>query len=101
MKLHPASLAAALFVGGGPGAPVATPLHVAEKPETPPVPPAPPASARWVESGGATLIGPTVSDGTLVLLGGRRALVGRDGSLRNETVPSPEPLMELLAVPAA
>jgi hypothetical protein len=74
---------------------------VVDTSEPPPTPVAPVVTARWVESGGATQIGPTLGDETLVLLGGRRALVGRDGSLRNETVPSPEPLLEILAIPAA
>ena len=101
MKPHFASVAVALFVGGCAGAPTPTPLHVIATAEPPPTPPAPVAAARWVESGGATLIGPIVGDETLVLLGGRRALMARDGSLRNEAVPSPEPLIEILAIPAA
>ena len=101
MKPHFASVAVALFVGGCAGAPVPTPLHVVDTSEPPPAPPAPVVAARWIESGGATLIGPTLGDETLVLLGGRRALVARDGSLRNEAVPAPEPLIELLAIPAA
>lgn len=60
----------------------------------------PEPAARWVESGGATLIGPSVGDAVLVLLGGRRALVSRDGSIRNEAAPSPEPLLEILTIPA-
>lgn len=97
----PLALLAALVVGCASAPPVTT-LHVAEAPEAPPPPPpAPLPAARWVESGGATLVGPTVGDGTLVLLGGRRALVGRDGSLRNEAAPCPEPLLELVEVPAA
>nr|AYM52563.1 hypothetical protein [Aetherobacter rufus] len=95
------ALIAALIASGCAGAkPPPSPL-VIEKAEAPPAPPAPALAARWVESGGATLVGPSVGDGTLVLLGGRRALVSRDGSLRNETVPSPEPLLELLSIPAA
>ncbi len=109
MKPHSRSLArrrspallAALLLAGCAGAPIAPPAHVVEKLDPPLPPAAPPAAARWVESGGATLIGPTVSEGTLVLLGGRRALVARDGSLRNEAVAAPEPLLELLSIPAA
>lgn len=106
MKPHSRSLAAttpaivALFLGGCAAAPAPTPIHVAERVD-PPAPPPPVAAARWVESGGATLVGPTRSDGTLVLLGGRRALVASDGSLRNETVAAPEPLIELVEIPAA
>jgi hypothetical protein len=61
----------------------------------------PPLAARWVESGGGTLVGPSLPGGTLVLLGGRRALVHADGSLETETVPAPEPLAELVEVPSA
>ncbi len=64
--------------------------------------PAPPSSpARWIESGGATLVGPVQAEGTLVLLGGRRALVRPDGSLASERVPAPEPLAELVEIPVA
>src|SRR5262245_5748473 len=42
-------------------------------------------AARWVPSGGATLVGPGVPGGALVLLGGRRALVAADGSVKAET----------------
>ena len=95
------ALLATLFLGGCAGAAPVTPIHLIEKASPPPAPPAAVTAARWVESGGATLIGPAVSEGTLVLLGGRRALVGADGALHNETVASPEPLLELIAVPAA
>ncbi|MEO5725970.1 MAG: hypothetical protein ABI134_14835, partial [Byssovorax sp.] len=95
------ALIAALFASGCSGATLTPAPHVIEKADAPPSPPESVLAARWVESGGATLVGPSVGDGTLVLLGGRRALVGRDGSLRNETVPSPEPLLEILSIPAA
>jgi len=97
----PLALLASLVAFGCASAPTPPALHVVEAPEAPLPPPTPTLSARWVESGGATLVGPTVGDGTLVLLGGRRALVGRDGALRNEAVPCPEPLLELIEVPAA
>jgi hypothetical protein len=58
------------------------------------------AAARWIQSGGATAVGPRVSSGTLVLLGGRRAIVSDDGAVRSETAPCPEPLLELAHVPA-
>ena len=94
------ALIAALFASGCAGAkPPAPPVFENMEIQIDPGDPVP--AARWVESGGATLIGPSVGDGTLVLLGGRRALVGRDGSIRNETVASPEPLLELLEVPSA
>lgn len=97
----PLALLASLVVGGCAGAPTPHALHVVEQPEAPLPPPPPTFAARWVESGGATLVGPTVGDATLVLLGGRRALVGRDGALRNEAVPCPEPLLELIEIPSA
>lgn len=50
---------------------------------------------------GATSIGFMVKEGRLVLLGGRRALVLADGSVRHETTPTPEPLEGLLQVPTA
>jgi hypothetical protein len=79
------------------------PLVVAKPAPLPPPPPAPPPlpPARWVESGGATVIGPVLESGTLVLVGGRRALVTRDGTLRPETTPAPEPLQEIVEVPVA
>ncbi|MFT3765800.1 MAG: hypothetical protein QM820_09815 [Minicystis sp.] len=81
--------------------------------EAPPPPPAPvrldapaptaavppPAPARWVESGGVTMIGPQVARGTLVLLGGRRALVLADGAVEMEKATVPEPLQDVLLVP--
>jgi hypothetical protein len=59
-----------------------------------------PAPARWVDSGGATLIGPQLAGGTLVLLGGRRALVRADGAVESEKAPTPEPLAEVALVPS-
>ncbi|UQA59985.1 hypothetical protein [Polyangium aurulentum] len=59
-----------------------------------------PARARWVRSGGATRIGPSLPQGTMVLLGGRRALVHPDGSVTPERVPTPEPLYDIVLVPA-
>ena len=84
---------------------VESPRHPVKPPpaETtpPPAPMLPPLAARWVESGRSTLIGPAVPSGTLVLLGGRRAILHADGSLENEKAPAPEPLAELLEVPSA
>ncbi|MFO0762779.1 MAG: hypothetical protein U0359_40455 [Byssovorax sp.] len=95
-----ASLLAAACSSAPPPEPVIA--HTAEPPAPPPPPPAPPLTpARWVESGGATLIGPRVGDATLVLLGGRRALVGADGAVKIERTPGPEPLLELIEVPLA
>ena len=67
----------------------------------PPAPVAVPAPARWVESGGATEIGPAVAGGTLVLLGGRRAIVSADGAVRIEAAPAAEALDEIVEVPSA
>ena len=63
-----------------------------------PMPPPPPA-ARWVESGGTTMVGPSTTRGTLVLLGGRRALVTPDGAVEPEKTAAPEPLVEIVSVP--
>jgi hypothetical protein len=89
----------ALSCAGAPPPPPHVDLHVADPGPQPP--PQPPPSARWVAGGGATLIGPAVGDATLVLLGGRRALVGKDGAVQPEKSPSPEPLLELAEVPTA
>ena len=94
------ALLAALLASACSGEPLPPPavVHTAEPP--PPPPPAPPlAPARWIEGGGATLVGPVIGDATLVLLGGRRALVGKDGVVTGEKAPCPEPLMELVEVP--
>src|SRR5262245_11259342 len=55
----------------------------------------------WLAAGGATRIGPATADGTLVLLSGRRALVRADGSVREESAPSPEALLEVERVAGA
>src|SRR5262245_1209104 len=65
---------------------------------TPPPPPPPPA-ARWIEGGGATVVGPVVGDSTLVLIGGRRALVGKDGAVKMQTAETAEPIQEIVEVP--
>ena len=70
--------------------------------DAPPLAPvALPAPARWVESRGATAIGPTLPSGTLVLLGGRRAIVGADGAVQMEGAPAAEALDEIVEVPSA
>jgi hypothetical protein len=67
-----------------------------------PQPPLPSATpARWIDASGATAVGPAAAGGTLVLLGGRRAIVGATGSVRPEATPSPEPLLELIEVPVS
>jgi len=50
---------------------------------------------------GATAMGPQVDGGTLLLVGGRRVVIGADGSTKAETVPSPEPLQQVVVVPVA
>lgn len=90
--------AAAACSGAAPPPP-RPPAKVAEMP--PPAPPPPPPPARWVDSSGATAVGPEVEGGTLVLLGGRRAIVAADGSVRAATAPEPEPLREVIEVPSA
>ena len=80
-----------------PPKPVAKVLEVAP----PPPPPPPLAPSRWVHAGGATVLGPKLEAGTLVLVGGRRALVAKDGTVKNESVTSPEPLEEIIEVPLA
>src|SRR5690349_16675592 len=72
------------------------PPQVAVAPDAPLLPP-----ARWVDSSGSTQIGPVLPGGTLVLLGGRRALVTKDGATRVETAPAPEGLVEVIEVPDA
>lgn len=59
----------------------------------------PQIQGRWLRTGGATEIGPKLPSGTLVLLGGRRALVEPNGYIRHEHVVTPEPLCGLIAVP--
>lgn len=65
--------------------------------EAPPAPP-PPLAARWVDAGGWTSVGPRTSRGTLILLGGRRAIVLPDGTLEAEKAPAPEALTEIVTV---
>lgn len=90
-----APLLLALFAAACEAAP---PPQVA-KVEPPPVPPPPPIPpARWIEAGGATAVGPDLDNGTLLLLGGRRGVVKKDGALALETQPSPEPLQEVIEV---
>lgn len=62
-------------------------------------PAAPLSPSRWLTSGGSTLIGPELAHGHLLLLGGRRALLAKDGTLKTETVRCPEALLSLLEVP--
>jgi hypothetical protein len=56
---------------------------------------------RWIRADGVTELGVRVAGGRLVLLGGKRAVLAADGSVRMETHATPEPLRELLRVPGA
>ncbi len=69
----------------------ALPTMVVAPPSLPP--------SRWSSAGGATEVGPKVEAGTLLLIGGRRAIVSKDGTVKGETVASPEPLEEVVEVP--
>ncbi|MBK8258670.1 MAG: hypothetical protein IPK82_39175 [Polyangiaceae bacterium] len=93
-----APLAALLLTACPPPPPPPTP-----KVEPPPVQiaevaPPPLAAARWTESKGSTLVGPETAEGTLLLVGGRRMLVAKDGTAKSETVPMPERLIGLSEV---
>lgn len=101
-RLRAAIPLAALFLTACPPPPPPPPPKVA--PPTPTVteaPPPPLAPSRWLESKGNTLIGPTLAEGTLVLLGGRRVLVGKDGTAKAETAHAPEGLVGLTEVVTA
>src|SRR5262249_22349226 len=80
--------------------------HPQAPPPAPPAPPAqpappPPPTARWVDARGATEIAAELPGGTLVLVGGRRALVTRAGAVIAARAPRAEPLEQLVAVPTA
>lgn len=95
------SVAALAAAACGPAAaPLERPRQLPPPPPAVAAAPAPPTSARWIRGGGATRVGPDVEGGTLLLLGGRRALVGRDGRVRGESAAAPEPIHELALVPA-
>src|SRR5262245_33246553 len=90
------ALAALVGCGGAPPPPKEI-AHV--EPPAPAAPPLPPS--RWIETGGATAVGPVLPEGTLVLLAGRRAMVGKDGAMQTEKAPSPEALQEIIVIPTA
>ncbi len=89
------ALAAALAgaCSAAPG-PVVAPIDIGP----PPAAATPLLAARWIDAGGATLVGPKVAAGTLVLLGGRRALVDASG-VKVEEASGPEPLWDVVDVP--
>jgi hypothetical protein len=99
MGLASALLASTAACSSPPPAPpqvAVTPPPVVSLAEAPPLPP-----ARWIDSSGSTIKGPALPGGTLVLLGGRRVLVAKDGSTKVETVPTPEGLLSIIEVPSA
>ncbi|APR88008.1 hypothetical protein A7982_13357 [Minicystis rosea] len=82
-------------------APPPPPTVAKSEPTAPVAAVPPPMPARWVESAGTTTIGPQIGRDTLVLLGGRRALVLPDGTVQIERVPTPEALLDIALVPIA
>jgi hypothetical protein len=68
-------------------------------PEPSPAALAPLFPARWIENSGATLLGPALAEGSLLLLGGRRALVAKASGVHFEEGPSPEPLEDVILIP--
>ena len=102
--LRPPEIGLALAVAAGacavprPPPPVEIPEAAAPVPEAPP-PAAPVVAARWFSRKSRNLWGPTLPEGTLALLGGRRVLVTKEGA-RFEAVQAPEPLIDLTVVPA-
>lgn len=101
--LRPASaLVVTALVGAGcSGAPSPPPPTRTTAPPAKSTPSFAPLAARWVETDLSTVVGPTLPEGTVLLLGGRRALLASDGSVRTEEVPSPEPLTSIVAVPTS
>jgi hypothetical protein len=99
MSLRAFVLAAGALAACQPATPAPVP--------TVPPPPAlaaegPPRSAAraWIEPGARTLRGPTWGDETVVLLGGRRALLSREGKLRFAEGPEPAYLVDVVVVPS-
>ena len=84
-----------------PPPPPPPPKIEAPPPQPTEAPPPPLAPSRWIESKGNTIIGPELPEGTLVLLGGRRVLVAKDGTAKAETVKAPEGLLGLTEVVTA
>jgi hypothetical protein len=69
---------------------------------SPPPSPQPPLPARWVDSTwNSNQLGPTIPGGTLVVVGGKRAILTKDGVLRAEQIRAPEPIRQLITVPTA
>jgi hypothetical protein len=92
---------AAVLAACAPAAPVTKAPPPAARPEEPARATAPLAPARWLTSEGTTSVGPRVNGGRLVLVGGRRALVARDGSVEAERAPAVEALIDVVEVPTA
>src|SRR5262245_40317140 len=69
-------------------------------PAVPPVVVAPgPDAPRWILSRGPSRVGGETIAGTLVILGGRRAILAADGSVRSESAAISEPVYEVVEVP--
>lgn len=94
-------LAALLLTACPPPPPPPQPKVETPPPEPTEPPPPPLAPARWLSTSGATVIGPEIAEGTVVLLGGRRVLVAKDGTAKSETVPAPEGLLGITEVVTA
>ncbi|MEZ4298844.1 MAG: hypothetical protein R3B70_28090 [Polyangiaceae bacterium] len=101
-RLRHAVPLAAVFLTACPAPPPPPPPHIEAPPPQPvEAPPPPLAAARWVDAKGSTSIGPELPEGTLLLVGGRRVLVAKDGTAKLETVPSPEKLVGVAQVVSA
>lgn len=101
LSLLVALCAPAACGGGAPPAPVTIP------PPPPPAPAAPPPPrAVWLQEPELAWIGakpngvgPRIEAGTVLLVGGRVALLGKDGSLRANETAWPAPVTQVIEVP--
>jgi hypothetical protein len=59
---------------------------------------APPPPSRWIETGSLNDVGTPSSDGTPLVVGGRRAVLAPDGTFKLPATPTPEPLEEIVEV---
>jgi hypothetical protein len=92
-RLQPLVPLAALLLTACPPPPPPPPPKVEAAPAETAEPAPPPLSpSRWLEAKGQTVVGPELPEGTLVLVGGRRVLVAKDGTAKAETAPAPEGL---------
>ena len=96
-----ALLGMASFVGIACSAsPEPSPRVAPPKPAAPDGPSFEGVPARWLESSGAASLGPELAEGTMLLLGGRRAIASKAGVVA-ERAAAPEPLHSLALVPTA